>query len=1150
MPRRARSFLVALSVVAAVAVLPACRSAPPPLDLRERAYRANNRGIAHLERFEYPEAAAAFRDALAIDGGLAIARLNLSIALLYGLDLSGAERDASEAARLLPEAPQPPYIRGLIARAENRPADARREFERVRQIDAGDVGTNVNLGQILLEERRYEEAIPLLRAAADAEAVNVTAIYNLGLALTRAGRDAEGRDMLARAQALRSVGYSITYGNGYLEQGAYAEAIGSTGAEPGLVDARVPRNSFGSSVIAPLPGAAGGGVALIDADGDSDLDLFVATGAGERLFENQGQGGWRDLTSATGLAERRGGIGAAAADFDNDGRADLLVLRREGSALYRNEGDGRFSDVTAAAGLQKIPYYPAAGAWADIDHDGDADLVVSGQEAADGQRRPRKPGELDTPSSYVTVALQVFRNNGNGTFAEIAAASGLGAVVRAVAIAPTDFDNRRDLDLLVANAAGAPLLFRNLRDGRFRDDAAGAGLADILGAIRVTAMATGDVNKDDFPDFFFAGEPNGVFAMSDGRGRFRAMPAPDGAAGAAAQLFDYDNDGLLDLLVSAEPGTRLWRNTAGGWNEVTASALTGAAKAGAWSPRGVAIADLDRNGTSDIVMLTAGNVGVLLNDGDPDRRAQRVQLKGRVSNRLGIGAKVQLRAGSLSTRVETSAATPMVAPADIVFGLGSRPSADAVRVLWPSGILQSETPSAAPAAPAQPALVVEELDRKPSSCPVLFTWNGERFEFVTDFLGAGEMGYWEAPGVRNAPDPTEYVRIRGDQLRARDGRLELRITNELEETLFLDRLQLHAIAHPSHVEVYPNEGMTAPPKDFRLFAVADQWTPRAIDDDGRDMTARVAATDRIYPDQFALEPIRGYAKPHALTLDLGPGVAEGRSAGVLLLTAWTDYAFSSDNVAASQAGLTHIAPALDVKDSRGRWRRAIEQIGLPVGRPQTIPVDLSAVLRPGEHVVRLVTSMRVYWDRVAAGRLAPAGGMSTARLDSTTAGLRSRGFSAELRPEGTEPLIYDYSRVTRSSPWKILTGQYTREGDVRELLASSDDMFVIAAPGDEVALQFDAEALPPLPQGWTRTFLLFADGYSKEMDINSATPDHVEPLPFHRMSAYPYPPAERYPDTPAHQRYRETYNTRRIVRPIPRFDQLPPSRRLEHAKNK
>ena len=114
-----------------------------------------------------------------------------------------------------------------------------------------------------------------------------------------------------------------------------------------------------------------------------------------------------------------------------------------------------------------------------------------------------------------------------------------------------------------------------------------------------------------------------------------------------------------------------------------------------------------------------------------------------------------------------------------------------------------------------------------------------------------------------------------------------------------------------------------------------------------------------------------------------------------------------------------------------------------------------------------------------------------------------------------------------------MTGRYTREGDVRDLVAASDDMFVIAAPGDEIALQFGAAALPPLPQGWTRTFLLFADGYSKEMDINSATPDHVEPLPFHRMTSYPYPSSERYPETPAHRRYRDTFNTRVIPRSIP-----------------
>ena len=150
-------------------------------------------------------------------------------------------------------------------------------------------------------------------------------------------------------------------------------------------------------------------------------------------------------------------------------------------------------------------------------------------------------------------------------------------------------------------------------------------------------------------------------------------------------------------------------------------------------------------------------------------------------------------------------------------------------------------------------LKITEIDRKPSSCPYLYTWNGERFEFVTDFMGGGEMGYWEAPGVRNHPDPDEYVRIRDDQLKERDGRYELRVTNELEEALYVDRLQLIAIDHPSDTEVYPNEGMTHPPRPFKLFTTRGAHPPQtAVDDHGHDVTARIAKLDRQYPDDFAL----------------------------------------------------------------------------------------------------------------------------------------------------------------------------------------------------------------------------------------------------------------------------------------------------------
>ena len=253
------------------------------------------------------------------------------------------------------------------------------------------------------------------------------------------------------------------------------------------------------------------------------------------------------------------------------------------------------------------------------------------------------------------------------------------------------------------------------------------------------------------------------------------------------------------------------------------------------------------------------------------------------------------------------------------------------------------------------------------------------------------------------------------------------------------------------------------------------------------------------------------------------------------MTGWTDYAFSSDNVAASQTGRTLRPPALQVRDAKGNWRTVIENVGIPVGRPQTVAVDLDGRFLSASREVRLVTNMRIYWDQilvVAAETSDDGAPPRVERLDAATATLRWRGFSAETTPDGREPYLYDYDKINFTSPWKTLPGRYTREGDVRELLAATDDLFVVSRPGDEIALSFDAAALAPLPRGWTRTFLLFADGFSKEMDLNSASPDQLAPLPFHRMKTYPYLAPEAYPSTPAHRAYVERYNTRLVNAPV------------------
>jgi hypothetical protein len=356
------------------------------------------------------------------------------------------------------------------------------------------------------------------------------------------------------------------------------------------------------------------------------------------------------------------------------------------------------------------------------------------------------------------------------------------------------------------------------------------------------------------------------------------------------------------------------------------------------------------------------------------------------------------------------------------------------------------------------------------------------------------------------------------------------VTNELEEAVFLDHLQLVAVDHRDDVEVFPNEGLGAP--GAGRFPPAAVRAPRppssAIDDRGRDVLARLSTLDREYVDGFTTIDIRGYAEPHDLTVDIGPGTTNV----VLLATGWTDYAFSGDNVAAHQRGLALEPPMLHVRSPSGAWR-SLGTIGIPVGRPQTLVVDLTGKLQAGERELRIRTNMRIYWDRILVDRSGGGSAARITRLDPVTADLRWRGFSAEVAAAGRQPLTYDYDRVTHISPWKTMVGRYTREGDVRDLLTKIDDMFVISRPGDELALAFDAAALPRLRPDERRTFLLFADGFSKEMDISSATPHTVEPLPFHGMRGYPYGPGERYPRTAAHLEYQTRYNSRIVSKSLP-----------------
>ena len=1074
-------------------------AAPEPREVPEAAYRENNLGVALLEQYNHKEAAEAFARARQAAPDFELAEVNHALALFYIPDLGAAKQAATAAVARHPDSLHLHYVLALIARLEDQPGVAEEHLRAVLAADPSDFGANLVLGQLLVDEERYDEALQVLDTASSAEPMNASAAYSRAMALGRSGRREEAMEAMTHFQGLRANPAHTSFGKIYLEQGRYAEGLASTGAEDELVDPATPEVAFAEktdAVPARTPGGSPVTLALVDLDADGLLDAVEAGAGGVRLLRN-GDGRFTDVTAASGISGPA--VAAVGGDFDNDGSVDLLVVRPTGLVLYRNEGGGRFRDVTAAAEIPAQEGLPATAALADVDHDGDLDLVV--------------PGLL-------------LRNDGDGTFTDVTGTAGVAAGGVPLAVVPTDFDNGRDLDLVVLRRDEPLLLFKNMRDGSFHDVAGQVGL-EAGGPFRF--LATGDINKDFFMDFVLGTGTGTSLALSDGRGHFTVAPGPAGSEGAeAAQALDYDNDGLLDLLVATEKGPRLFRSLGREWADVTDAAFPGALGGTDLTGAALGVADLDEDGDPDVLVATPGGTRLWTNDGGSRKQSFAVDLEGRVSSRGAVGAKVALRAGSLKQKIETSAAVPMAAPADVVFGLGDRSGPDTVRVIWVSGIVQTETefPEATTRA-TRTATSLLELDRKPSSCPYLYAWDGERYAFVTDFLGAGEMGYWVAPGVRSHPDPLEYVRVAPGQLRPRNGRYDLRVTNELEEVLYLDRVQLLAVDHPADVDVYPDEGMTGTPKAFRLFAVKEPRVPQVTDASGADATERARTVDQRFVEGFPLHRIRGYAADHALTLDLS-GLPEGHR--LLVLTGWTDYAFSSDNVAASQMGLGLHPPRLEVETAPGHWEVAVPDVGIPVGRPQTVLVDLAPLTVGPTARVRLVTNMRIYWDRIAVGEAAEGLDLAPTALEPVVARLSERGFSAEAFVDGKGPLSFDYARVGWASPWKVMPGRYTREGDVRDLLGATDDLFVVSKPGDDVALSF--EALPPPRPGDERTFLLLGDGFSKEMDINSASPDVVLPLPYHGMASYPYPAAER----PRRLRRQDTlqaqYNTRAVARPL------------------
>jgi hypothetical protein len=491
------------------------------------------------------------------------------------------------------------------------------------------------------------------------------------------------------------------------------------------------------------PEAMGGGVAVFDYNGDGRPDIFFTNGANiatlkkdsskyrNRLFRNDGNGKYTDVTDAAGVAGTGYDIGVAVGDYDNDGYPDLFVAGVHKNTLYHNNGDGTFTDVTAKAGLDRSndpeygPLWAVTAAWVDVNNDGLLDLFIVNymQWTYSDQALCSFRGVADYchPKFYKPQPDQLFLNKGDGTFQDVSAAWGIRdhpGKGMGVGVADYDLDGRPDL--FVTNDASYNFLFHNLGN-KFEEVAFDAGVALPEDGAFISGMGLDfrDFNNDGYPDIAYVALNNQTFPLLEntGKGDFRDVTTSSGMraatlrmAGYGAAFYDFDNDGWKDLFVTRGhvesmpvPGAEIDQyntvfhnpgpenpKTPGKWIPLTEEAGLTAAPGG--RHRGCAFGDLDGDGRVDVVATAlSADAEIWMNRSEKSGHWLDITLQGTKSNRDGIGARIKVvtRSGAQYNHMTTSVCYASSSDGPVHFGLGPDTRAELIEIHWPSGKIQS-----------------------------------------------------------------------------------------------------------------------------------------------------------------------------------------------------------------------------------------------------------------------------------------------------------------------------------------------------------------------------------------------------------------------------------------------------------------------------
>ena len=1024
---------------------------------RPDATAHNDRGVALMGRFEYAAAEVEFQAAVKGAPDWLTARINLAIATL-NRQQDGDERLAldilADVLEVEPDEPRALYTSAILHLHLGEIEPARAGFARVAELDPEDAHAAFYLGLTHLQAGDNITAADWLVKSAELDPYLLSAYYTGSQALRRSGRTEQADRALDTYLRLQPNPAAHLAEIAYKRMGPKAEALAANPVEvppPGPVEGSL----FATPLVLDMALSPTTTVGTVDLDGDGVQDLVLGGPMPLVALLGRGQGEF-DPAPEHPLAGTEDVAATLWADMDDDGLVDVVLCGPKGARIYRQTAE----TWTPAQTLGDEPCI--AGAVADADHDGDLDVFTIGPEGN-----------------------ELHSNNRDGTFRRLARERGLGGSGDARQVLFADFDADRDLDIMVLNRAPPHDLWQNDRTWEYRPL---TGLDDFVNTPLVAAVVT-DVDADGHREFYGLGAMGSLLRWRrDGAAweRDELLRGSVEVERGALDVADFDGDGRSELLrvlpdgfavIDPITGATLFEQSVDGLASAIAVMQTPA--------RGPMVATAHRQGISAWPAGT-GRHGYLAMT--PSGRTDASQMR---SNASGLGTVVQTRVAGRWTvldRLDTHSG-PGQGLQPLSVGLGGHHQADFVELEWPDGVSQTELELAAGAHHD-----IAEIQRQLASCPVLFAWNGEAFEFVSDVLGGAALGYLDAPGRYAPPRPAEGFLLDTSMLAARHGRYALKLGEPMEENVYLDSARLTVYDVPEGWDIVLDErlGVNGAPPTGRAITFRDARLPtRAIDAVGLEVTDLVRQQDRRAPEPGDLDHrfIGLLAEPQVLTLEFDAALDAGGA--VLVADGWIEYPYSQTVFAAWQAGLRYQPPTLEARAGDGDWQAVAVEFGYPAGMPRTMALPLPD-LPPGTTALRLSSNMEIYWDRLRVVREEPLNGIVTATLAPLEARIARSGFAK--RTTGPQRLPhYDYAQ--RSTYWdaKAPAGFYTAFGDGGELVREIDGALAVITSGEEIHLEFEAQPGPPA--GHRRLFRIMFHGWAKDMDLYTLDGDTVGPLP-------------------------------------------------------